>query len=64
LNADWLPRPVDRPPVASDAVQVVMTEKLARRFERECLTGARLSTPLLFPDSGLPTYIIEADPHH
>lgn len=59
---DGYPRMVPVPAPA-DTVQVVMSERMARRFEALCL-GARtvaptaLSGPVLFSERDLPTYII------
>lgn len=54
------------PPEGADVVQVLMTEDMARVFERRCLGQhtvgeTRLSPPLVFSADDLPTYIIEVD---
>jgi hypothetical protein len=51
-------------PAPDDMVQVLMTEKMARNFEKRCLGTAHtqgdtcLSGPLLFSEDDVPTYII------
>jgi hypothetical protein len=50
-------------PGPDDVVQVLMTEKMARRFEERCLGAntrghTELSPPLLFREGDVPTYII------
>lgn len=51
-------------PEPNDVVQVMMTETMARNFEKRCLGKGNtrghtyLSGPLLFSDDDLPTYII------
>jgi hypothetical protein len=59
---DW-PK-VTTKPEPEDVVQVLMTEDMARRFEERCLGvntvgDTRLSSPLLFREDDVPTYIIE-----
>lgn len=54
-------------PEGSDVVQVLMTEEMARRFERHCLGAntrgwTQLSPPLLFSKDDVPTYIIQVGP--
>lgn len=62
----------DRPTIApapapEDIVQVVMTERMARRFEQQCLGRGNtvgetsLSPPMFFGDDHTPTYIIQVD---
>jgi hypothetical protein len=55
--SDW---PKGAPQAAGeDVVQVLMTENLARRFEKTVLAPrAYLAGPLLFSEDDLPTYII------
>lgn len=53
-------------PEKDDLVQVVMTEEMARAFERRCLCGntkgyTSLSPLLLVADDDLPTYFIVVD---
>lgn len=61
--ADHFPK-VAPPPEPGEAVQVLMTEQMARRFEQRCLGAENtigdtsLVGPLLFSDDDLPTYII------
>lgn len=65
--------PVDFPkgcpkPEEKDTVQVLMTEEMARNFEKRCLGRGNtvgdtyLAGPLLFSDDDLPTYIIGITP--
>lgn len=51
-------------PEPGDVVQVLMTEEMARRFERCCLgvntrSWTELSLPLLFSADDVPTYIVK-----
>lgn len=53
-------------PAADEVVSVLMTEEMARNFEKRCLgdnTRARtkLSPPLRFGPEDFPTYIIHID---
>lgn len=66
MAADGYPRRTD-PPILTDVVQVLMTEDMARRFEKRCLGintrgDTKLSPPLVFHEGDLPTYIIEVAP--
>lgn len=60
------PRAVD-PPEPDDVVAVLMSEKMARRFEQRCLGrgntagGTRLSPPVKFREDDVPTYVVEVD---
>lgn len=50
-------------PEPDDMVAVLMTERMARRFEKACLGRhtageSQLTGPLLFSDDDVPTYII------
>jgi hypothetical protein len=65
---DVYPIPASRP-APEDVVQVLMTEKMARHFERECLGyhtvgHTYLAGPVLLSEDDSPTYIIGVDGRH
>lgn len=52
-----------RKPAPNDVVAVMMTEDMARRFEKRCLGPntrgwTELAGPLIFREDDVPTYII------
>lgn len=66
-QSDDYPKGAERP-TAKDTVQVLMTEELARHFERACLGRGNtvgdtyLAGPMLFSEGDLPTYTIGVRP--
>lgn len=59
--------PANTPIADDDAVQVLMTERMARMFEERCLGKGNtradtcLSPPVKFSEDDLPTYIIQVE---
>lgn len=58
MSDELYPRRAPKPE-PEDTVAVLMTEKVARRFEARCLGAySELAGPMLFSEDDTPTYII------